>query len=759
MVLNNLALLLQATNRLSEAEPLFRGRWRSTSNRRPRPPRRRHASTTWRSCSGHQPLAEAEPLYRGRWRSTSDRTAPTTPTSPSPQQPGGVAPGHEPPGGGRAALSPRAGDRREVVRPRPPRRRHPTSTTWRGCSRPPTACRRPSRSIAARWRSTRNRTAPTTPTSRSASTTWRCCSRPPTGCRRPSRSIAAPWRSTRSRTAPTTPTSRSTSTTWRSCSRPRTGCRRPSRSIAAPWRSTSGRTAPTTPTSRPPQQPGGVAPGHEPPGRRPSRSIAARWRSTRDRTAPTTPTSRRDLNNLAVLLQATNRLAEAEPLYRRALAIDERSYGPDHPDVAIRPQQPGGVAPGHEPAGGGRAADGTRRSHPLAIPAIDRPRTPAPANRCRELPPTAHRRSSSPSPRSPARIKAAREGTDKLSPIVPEVERLLGPAKPVADVLTSLDRQYKEQGKPAVYFLKPDEPIAPHLDELLRPNGDGLNAQGVPAFRRGAHADAIVLYEAALELMADQPAQAPAKLRTRMNRAAALRELGLVAQARDELVKLLPELDQLPATDSTTKGRARYHLALCQWRLGDRAAAQTVGGGVARRLRRRAESEAGRSRHPPAVRGTARGPEGWQGPAAARRDRRTGRARGRPRPLSSPRGADQAPPEGEGGSLAGPDPRPGQVHPGGLRRRSTATTASKGSPRSGSCRSTSRSPRTSINSSGRPRPSRRCSTPSTGSTVPRASPRSGSCRSTSRSAPHLDELLGKLPHGRPDAGHSAGRKA
>ena len=40
------------------------------------------------------------------------------------------------------------------------------------------------------------------------------------------------------------------------------------------------------------------------------------------------------LNNLAELLQATNRMAEAEPLYRRALAIAERSYGPDHPDVA-----------------------------------------------------------------------------------------------------------------------------------------------------------------------------------------------------------------------------------------------------------------------------------------------------------------------------------------------------------------------------------------------------------------------------------------
>jgi len=41
------------------------------------------------------------------------------------------------------------------------------------------------------------------------------------------------------------------------------------------------------------------------------------------------------LNDLAALLKDTNRLAEAEPLLRRALAIDEHSFGPDHPDVAI----------------------------------------------------------------------------------------------------------------------------------------------------------------------------------------------------------------------------------------------------------------------------------------------------------------------------------------------------------------------------------------------------------------------------------------
>ena len=49
---------------------------------------------------------------------------------------------------------------------------------------------------------------------------------------------------------------------------------------------------------------------------------------------PDHPNVARDLNNLASLLHATNRLDEAEPLYRRALAIDEASYGPDHPKVA-----------------------------------------------------------------------------------------------------------------------------------------------------------------------------------------------------------------------------------------------------------------------------------------------------------------------------------------------------------------------------------------------------------------------------------------
>ena len=41
-----------------------------------------------------------------------------------------------------------------------------------------------------------------------------------------------------------------------------------------------------------------------------------------------------DVSNLSALLQATNRLSEAEPLMRRVIAIEEKSLGLDHPYVA-----------------------------------------------------------------------------------------------------------------------------------------------------------------------------------------------------------------------------------------------------------------------------------------------------------------------------------------------------------------------------------------------------------------------------------------
>ena len=40
------------------------------------------------------------------------------------------------------------------------------------------------------------------------------------------------------------------------------------------------------------------------------------------------------LNNLAVLYQAQGKYADAEPLYKLALAIWEKALGPEHPHVA-----------------------------------------------------------------------------------------------------------------------------------------------------------------------------------------------------------------------------------------------------------------------------------------------------------------------------------------------------------------------------------------------------------------------------------------
>jgi len=41
-----------------------------------------------------------------------------------------------------------------------------------------------------------------------------------------------------------------------------------------------------------------------------------------------------DLNNLAMLYKAQGKYSAAEPLYQRALAIDEKALGPDHDKTA-----------------------------------------------------------------------------------------------------------------------------------------------------------------------------------------------------------------------------------------------------------------------------------------------------------------------------------------------------------------------------------------------------------------------------------------
>ena len=60
------------------------------------------------------------------------------------------------------------------------------------------------------------------------------------------------------------------------------------------------------------------------------RSLAIREKAL----GPDHPDVATSLNNLAVLYDNQGRYADAEPLYKRSLAIREKALGPDHPDVA-----------------------------------------------------------------------------------------------------------------------------------------------------------------------------------------------------------------------------------------------------------------------------------------------------------------------------------------------------------------------------------------------------------------------------------------
>jgi tetratricopeptide (TPR) repeat protein len=56
----------------------------------------------------------------------------------------------------------------------------------------------------------------------------------------------------------------------------------------------------------------------------------------RRRLGPNHPAVSKDLNNLASLYRYQGKIEQAEPLFRRSLAIAEKTLGPEHPDVAAK---------------------------------------------------------------------------------------------------------------------------------------------------------------------------------------------------------------------------------------------------------------------------------------------------------------------------------------------------------------------------------------------------------------------------------------
>ena len=149
------------------------------------------------------------------------------------------------------------------------------------------------------------------------------------------------------------------------------------------------------------------------------RALAIRERTL----GPEHPDFATALNHLGLLYQVTGRYAEAEPLHKRAIAIRERALGPEHPDLAISLDILGRLYQDTGRLRRGRAAPPARARHPRADP---RPRAsqlrllapqPGPAlpahrplRRGRAAPPARARHPrASPRPRASSRRRIARQ--------------------------------------------------------------------------------------------------------------------------------------------------------------------------------------------------------------------------------------------------------------------------------------------------------------------------------------------------------------
>ena len=171
------------------------------------------------------------------------------------------------------------------------------------------------------------------------------------------------------------------------------------------------------------------------------------------------------LNNLTQLLQATNRQLDAEPLMRRAVLIDEQEYGPEDTRVAVRL---------HNLARLFQDAELYADAEPVIRRALvifartltpDHPTTETVSGNYRVLLQDLGQSSD----QVDERVNNALQTQGDLLPITPEIEQMRGPAKPIDEVLASLDQRYRDEGRPSIWFLPQSEPLAPHLDELLGP--------------------------------------------------------------------------------------------------------------------------------------------------------------------------------------------------------------------------------------------------------------------------------------------------
>ena len=194
---------------------------------------------------------------------------------------------------GRAPLQARPGDQREGAGPRSPRYRHLPQQPGGAVSRPRGPTPRPSPSTSAPWRSGKRRWALITPI-------------PP-------------------------PSLNNLAVLYQSPGRLRQG-RAPLQARPGDQREGAGARSPRY--RHQPQQPGGAVSAPRAPTPRPSPSTSAPWRSGRRRWALITPIPPPASTTWRCCIRAQGAYAKAEPLYKRALAINEKVLGPDHPNTA-----------------------------------------------------------------------------------------------------------------------------------------------------------------------------------------------------------------------------------------------------------------------------------------------------------------------------------------------------------------------------------------------------------------------------------------
>ena len=339
--LNNLAGLYDAQGRYAEAEPLYQ---RALAIREQAlGPDHPDTATSLNNLAGlydtQGRYAEAEPLYRRALAIREQALGPDHPdTAHKPQQPGRAV---RRPGAlrrGRAAVPAGAGDPGAGAGPGPPRHRHQPQQPGRAVRRPG-ALRRGRAAVPAGPGAPRAGAGPGPPRHRhQPQQPGRAVPRPG-ALRRGRAAVPAGAGDPRAGAGPGPPRPPPpASTTWPCCTTPRGATPRPSRCTGGRWRSASRRWGRTTPTPPP---------------------ASTTWPRCTD---------------------AQGRYAEAEPLYRRALAIREQALGPDHPDHRQQPQQPGRAVPRPGALRRGRAAVPAGAGDPRAGAGAGPPRHRPPAS-------------------------------------------------------------------------------------------------------------------------------------------------------------------------------------------------------------------------------------------------------------------------------------------------------------------------------------------------------------------------------------------